>query len=127
MMWRRTGTRRRCFGLYYLIRDVFVTAAAFGGAVVWGIAPLANLTAAAVFGGIGTLLFLFHDGRSGRHRTEPDPRPLQTTRFSCAWLPGGFQRETIPPPPPLKCPAAREREPDLLMTNYDRRKKAPVS
>ncbi|KAF0115438.1 MAG: major facilitator superfamily protein [Rhodospirillaceae bacterium] len=74
------GHKAAVFGLYYLIRDIFVTAAAFGGAVVWGMAPLANLTAAAVFGGMGTLLFLFHGGGgSGRHGTEPDSRSLLTT------------------------------------------------
>ena len=43
------------FGLYYLIRDVFVAAAALGGAFLWQISPETNLLTAFVFGIIGTL------------------------------------------------------------------------
>jgi MFS family permease len=46
------------FGLYYLIRDVVVSVAAFGGAWLWQLAPEANLLAATVFGALGTLYFL---------------------------------------------------------------------
>jgi len=45
------------FGLYYLIRDVFVSLAAFGGAVLWQISPATNLVTAFVFGIIGTVGF----------------------------------------------------------------------
>ncbi|MFH1981413.1 MAG: MFS transporter [Pseudomonadota bacterium] len=45
------------FGLYYLIRDVFVAAAALGGAFLWQISPKTNLIAAFVFGVIGTVGF----------------------------------------------------------------------
>jgi MFS family permease len=45
------------FGLYYLIRDVFVSLAAFGGALLWEISPRTNLITAFVFGVIGTLAF----------------------------------------------------------------------
>jgi MFS family permease len=45
------------FGLYYLIRDVFVTAAALGGAFLWQISPETNFVVAFVFGVIGTLGF----------------------------------------------------------------------
>jgi MFS family permease len=45
------------FGLYYLIRDVFVTLAALGGAVLWQISPETNLITAFVFGILGTLGF----------------------------------------------------------------------
>jgi MFS family permease len=45
------------FGLYYLIRDVFVAAAALGGAFLWQISPETNLITAFVFGIIGTLGF----------------------------------------------------------------------
>jgi MFS family permease len=45
------------FGLYYLIRDVFVAAAALGGAFLWQIAPQTNLITAFVFGIIGTVGF----------------------------------------------------------------------
>jgi len=46
------------FGLYYLIRDVIVSLAAFGGAWLWQLSPEVNLLAAAVFGALGTLYFL---------------------------------------------------------------------
>jgi MFS family permease len=45
------------FGLYYLIRDVFVSFAAFGGAFLWQISPETNLIAAFIFGIIGTIGF----------------------------------------------------------------------
>jgi MFS family permease len=45
------------FGLYYLIRDVFVSVAALGGAFLWEISPQTNLISAFVFGIIGTLGF----------------------------------------------------------------------
>ncbi len=45
------------FGLYYLIRDIFVSFAALGGVFLWQISPEANLITAFVFGIIGTLGF----------------------------------------------------------------------
>jgi MFS family permease len=45
------------FGLYYLIRDVFVAAAAMGGAFLWLVSPQTNLVTAFVFGIIGTVGF----------------------------------------------------------------------
>ena len=45
------------FGLYYLIRDVFVAFAALGGAFLWQISPETNLVTAFVFGFIGTVGF----------------------------------------------------------------------
>jgi MFS family permease len=45
------------FGLYYLIRDVFVSVAALGGAFLWQISPETNLVTAFVFGVIGTVGF----------------------------------------------------------------------
>jgi len=45
------------FGLYYLIRDVFVAIAALGGAFLWQISPQTNLITAFVFGLIGTMGF----------------------------------------------------------------------
>ena len=45
------------FGLYYLIRDVFVSLAALGGAFLWQISPQANLITAFVFGVLGTVGF----------------------------------------------------------------------
>jgi MFS family permease len=45
------------FGLYYLIRDVFVSVAALGGAFLWQLSPQTNLITALVFGIIGTIGF----------------------------------------------------------------------
>jgi MFS family permease len=45
------------FGLYYLMRDVIVSVAAFGGAFLWLIGPQVNFTVAFVFGVIGTASF----------------------------------------------------------------------
>jgi len=45
------------FGLYYLIRDVFVSFAALGGAFLWQINPEVNLVTAFVFGILGTAGF----------------------------------------------------------------------
>ena len=45
------------FGLYYLIRDVIVSAAALGGAFLWQISPTVNLLVAAACGFAGTIYF----------------------------------------------------------------------
>lgn len=45
------------FGLYYLIRDVFVSIAAFGGALLWEISPETNFLVAFAFGVVGTIGF----------------------------------------------------------------------
>ncbi|UCF91669.1 MAG: MFS transporter [Desulfobacterales bacterium] len=45
------------FGLYYLIRDIIVSAAALGGALLWQISPQTNFMTAFAFGIIGTLGF----------------------------------------------------------------------
>jgi len=45
------------FGLYYLIRDVFVAVAALGGAFLWQISPETNLFTAFFFGIVGTAGF----------------------------------------------------------------------
>jgi len=45
------------FGLYYLIRDVFVSVGAFGGALLWEISPETNFLVAFVFGVVGTVGF----------------------------------------------------------------------
>jgi MFS family permease len=46
------------FGLYYLIRDLIVSVAAFGGAFLWEISPAANFMAAALCGLAGTIWFV---------------------------------------------------------------------
>jgi len=50
---RKAGT----FGLYYLVRDVVVSLAAFGGAFLWRASPALNLWVATGFGLLGTLYF----------------------------------------------------------------------
>jgi MFS family permease len=56
------------FGLYYLIRDVFVSVAALGGAFLWQISPELNFLTAFVFGIIGTVGFAVW----GRDMPVPD-------------------------------------------------------
>ena len=51
--------RAGMFGLYYLIRDVFVAVAALGGAFLWQISPQTNLITAFLFGIMGTVGFAF--------------------------------------------------------------------
>jgi MFS family permease len=46
------------FGLYYLVRDVVVSVAAFGGAFLWQVSPAANFFGAFACGVVGTLWFL---------------------------------------------------------------------
>ena len=45
------------FGLYYLVRDVIVSVAAFGGAFLWALSPEVNLVTAFAFGALGTVWF----------------------------------------------------------------------
>lgn len=45
------------FGLYYLLRDVIVSVAAFGGAFLWMIAPGVNFLVAFSCGLLGTMAF----------------------------------------------------------------------
>ncbi len=54
------------FGIYYLIRDIIVSVAAFGGAFLWGISPAVNFLAAFGFGVIGTLYFVWFGQDLGR-------------------------------------------------------------
>lgn len=48
------------FGLYNLIRDVFVSVAAFGGALLWEISPETNFWVAFAFGILGTVGFAIY-------------------------------------------------------------------
>jgi len=47
------------FGVYYLIRDVIVSIAAFSSALLWNVDPSVNFFVAAGFGLLGTLVFAF--------------------------------------------------------------------
>jgi len=61
------------FGLYYLVRDVLVAFAAFGGALLWSVSPELNLKVAFGFGVIGTLWFAFR-GRDSVTSSEVSVR-----------------------------------------------------
>jgi MFS family permease len=51
------GKKAGTFGAYYLVRDVIVSVAAFGGAFLWNLSPAANFLTAFGFGLLGTLYF----------------------------------------------------------------------
>jgi MFS family permease len=51
------GQKAASFGLYYLLRDVIVSLAAFGAGFLWNLSPQANFLTAFGFGVIGTLFF----------------------------------------------------------------------
>lgn len=63
---RKAGT----FGVYYLLRDVVVSVAAFGGAFLWRISPGTNLLTAFAFGVLGTVWFLARGRDLGRPAPE---------------------------------------------------------
>jgi MFS family permease len=52
------GAKASTFGTYYLIRDVIVSVAAFGGAWLWKANPQLNFFMATGFGMLGTLYFI---------------------------------------------------------------------
>jgi MFS family permease len=51
------GMKAGMFGAYYLARDVVVSVAAFGGALLWSLSPATNLLTAFAFGLVGTGYF----------------------------------------------------------------------
>jgi len=57
------------FGLYYLVRDVIVSLAAFGGAVLWSVDPRVSLWTAFGFGVLGTIWFAWR----GRDLRQEQP------------------------------------------------------
>ncbi|OGM05969.1 MAG: MFS transporter [Candidatus Wallbacteria bacterium GWC2_49_35] len=60
--------RAYTYGVYYLIRDIIVSFAAFGGAFLWRHSPALNLGAAFAFGLIGTIYFaLAEDNKYKEH------------------------------------------------------------
>jgi MFS family permease len=52
------GQKAAMFGLYYLLRDVMVSLAAFSAGFLWNISPQANFLTAFAFGVIGTIFFV---------------------------------------------------------------------
>ena len=67
------GKKAAMFGLYYLVRDVIVAFAAFGGALLWRVSPEVNLLTAFCFGVIGTVWFALH----GRDVSASQPAALK--------------------------------------------------
>jgi MFS family permease len=54
------GKKAGMFGAYYLVRDLVVSFAAFGGAFLWSLSPATNFLAAFGSGIIGTVIFAFY-------------------------------------------------------------------
>jgi len=54
------------FGLYYLIRDIVVSVAAFGGAFLWMLGPTVNFLTAFSFGVAGTAIFILWGDDQGQ-------------------------------------------------------------
>ncbi len=57
------------FGLYYLVRDVVVSLAAFGGAFLWDVSPVLNLWSAFACGVLGTGWFVLRGTDVAPERT----------------------------------------------------------
>ena len=66
------GKKAAVFGVYYLIRDVIVSVAAFGGVFLWQIKPEINLLTAFGFGVIGTAFFAIF----GHDLKKEDSQPV---------------------------------------------------
>jgi MFS family permease len=66
------------FGLYYMMRDIIVSIAAFGGAFLWLISPQVNFLTAFGFGVIGTISFAL----AGRDLTESGGQRRTTKKKS---------------------------------------------
>lgn len=71
------GAKANTFGIYYLIRDVIVSIAAFGGAVLWKLGPYVNFSVATGFGVIGVLFFAFFGKDLGKIKNDPLHSPIQ--------------------------------------------------
>ena len=62
--------RAYTYGVYYLIRDIVVSFAAFGGAFLWRHSPALNLAAAFAFGLIGTVYFALAEDEAAEDKPE---------------------------------------------------------
>ena len=62
------GRKAATFGLYYLIRDIVVSVAAFGGAFLWMVSPSTNFWVAFGFGVLGTIFFAVFGRDLGREK-----------------------------------------------------------
>ncbi|MCP4690169.1 MAG: MFS transporter [Desulfobacterales bacterium] len=67
------GRKAAMFGLYYLMRDVVVSLAAFGGAFLWLLGPAVNFLTAFSFGVMGVLVLVIwgDDLSSSGSKSEP--------------------------------------------------------
>jgi hypothetical protein len=52
------GNKASTFGTYYLMRDIVVSFAALSSALLWNVSPAANFLTAALFGLMGTSVFI---------------------------------------------------------------------
>ena len=64
------GQKAGMFGLYYLLRDVVVSVAAFSAGWLWNLSPQANFLTAFGFGVLGTLFFAIF-GRDVSAKPKP--------------------------------------------------------
>ena len=62
------GAKANTFGIYYLIRDVVVSIAAFGAAFLWNLSPIVNFLVATGFGVIGTIYFAVYGKDLGKKK-----------------------------------------------------------
>ncbi len=53
------GQKAQTFGVYYLVRDVIVSLAAFSAGMLWDISPAVNFLVATAFGAAGVFYFAF--------------------------------------------------------------------
>ena len=65
------GAKANTFGIYYLIRDVIVSVAAFGGAFLWYLGPIVNFSVAFGFGVIGVTFFAIYGRDLGKKKNDP--------------------------------------------------------
>jgi MFS family permease len=67
------GQKAGMFGLYYLLRDIIVSLAAFSAGFLWNISPQVNMLTAFGFGLLGTLFFAIfgQDVNVDKRRNEP--------------------------------------------------------
>jgi MFS family permease len=72
------GRKAAMFGLYYLIRDILVAFAAFGGALLWRMSPELNLKVAFAFGVVGTVWFAWKGRDSVASSTTMHPSGNRT-------------------------------------------------
>ena len=68
------------FGLYYLNRDVIVSVAAFGGALLWMVSPTTNFITAFVCGLLGTIYFAIYGKDLGAGAQPAGQQPAEDVK-----------------------------------------------